>query len=518
MTPAQVHIAWKAGREIALIDLREEAEFAVAHPLFAACLPLSRLEIGLFDLVPRSETMIVLYDDDTGLIERARTKLNSWGYCNVEFLEGDLAAWRAAGLELFADVNSPSKAFGELVEQRRETPHVAATDLQSLISEQANIVILDARRFDEYQTMSIPGAVSVPGAELVLRAETLAPDPSTDIIVNCAARTRSIIGTQSLINAGIPNRVMALRNGTIGWTLEGRSLQTDQDRQYVEISAEAAARAAERARSVAYRTGVRHLSYRDLVGLEEPTRTLYRFDVRTEQEYLEGHPPGFRLVPGGQLVQETDMVAPIRGARILLFDDRAVRADMTASWLAQMGWQCFVLDDVPPEVLEDGMSHPIGPPTPDCIEITISALSEADRSSMLLLDLASSRSHARYHVPGARFGMRSRLAEDLPSSDCQKTLVLISPDDRLARYVAAELVESKHRKVVVLKGGTEAWRAAGHLLEAGLVDPISPAQDVYQRPYEGRDNPREQMEGYLNWEYGLVAQLERDGSHGFFVV
>jgi hypothetical protein len=34
--------------------------------------------------------------------------------------------------------------------------------------------------------------------------------------VNCAGRTRSIIGTQSLINAGVPNPVTALRNG-IPW-------------------------------------------------------------------------------------------------------------------------------------------------------------------------------------------------------------------------------------------------------------------------------------------------------------
>ena len=38
------------------------------------------------------------------------------------------------------------------------------------------------------------------------------------------------------------------------------------------------------------------------------------------------------------------MAAPVRGARILLTDDRGVRADMTASWLAQMGWETYVLE------------------------------------------------------------------------------------------------------------------------------------------------------------------------------
>ncbi len=91
--------------------------------------------------------------------------------------------------------------------------------------------MLDVRRFDEYATMNIPGSVSVPGAELVLRAGRVAPDPETTIIVNCAGRTRSIIGTQSLINAGVANKVLALRNGTIGWTIARQDLEHGADRK-----------------------------------------------------------------------------------------------------------------------------------------------------------------------------------------------------------------------------------------------------------------------------------------------
>ena len=79
------------------------------------------------------------------------------------------------------------------------------------------MVVLDSRPFDEYQRVSIPTAVNVPGAELVLRVHDIAPSPDTLVVVNCAGRTRSIIGAQSLINAGVPNKVVALRNGTMGW-------------------------------------------------------------------------------------------------------------------------------------------------------------------------------------------------------------------------------------------------------------------------------------------------------------
>jgi rhodanese-related sulfurtransferase len=310
-----------------------------------------------------------------------------------------------AGYELFQDVNSYAKAFGELVEARRHTPSLGADEVADLIADKANIVILDVRRFDEYATMNIPGSVSVPGAELVLRAGRAASDPDTTIIVNCAGRTRSIIGTQSLINAGAANKVRALRNGTIGWTLARHDLEHGADRRG-GIGPFEGAKA--NTRDVAYRAGARHVSTREAAALAADTgRTLYRFDVRPEEEYAAGHLAGFRHYPGGQLVQEIDIAAPVRGARILLTDDKCIRADMTASWLAQMGWDVYVLDG--------GYDGPLeaGPP--------------------------------------------QRLPKPDPS----------------------------HR---------------------------------YRRPYEGTNVATEAMQAYLDWEYGLVEQLRRDATHGFFVI
>lgn len=219
-------------RELALIDVREEADFATAHPLFAVNLPLSKLELEVRRRIPRFTTPITVYDNGEGLAEIAVERLRTWGYQDVALLAEGLAGWRRSGGELFQDVNSASKAFGELVESVRHTPSLSAREVQALIDRRQEVVIVDARRFDEYQTMSIPGSISVPGGELVLRVESLTPSPQTPIIVNCAGRTRSIIGTQSLINAGVPNPVHALRNGTIGWTLAGQTLAHQQQRQY----------------------------------------------------------------------------------------------------------------------------------------------------------------------------------------------------------------------------------------------------------------------------------------------
>nr|MBA2817077.1 Sulfurtransferase [Candidatus Pantoea persica] len=84
----------------------------------------------------------------------------------------------------------------------------------------------------------------------------IAPSPATTVIVNCAGRTRSIIGTQSLVNAGISNSVYALCNGTIGWTLAGLVLEQQQSRRYGAASADAHRHALAQARQVADATGV----------------------------------------------------------------------------------------------------------------------------------------------------------------------------------------------------------------------------------------------------------------------
>jgi rhodanese-related sulfurtransferase len=405
VTPRQIRTALLLRDEIALLDVRHEAAFATGHPLFAANMAAGRIELEAEARIPRKEVPIVLYDDGKGLVPQAADRLKALGYSNIRQLDGGLQGWKQAGYEVFEDVNSYAKAFGELVEHRRHTPSLAAEEVSALIADGANIQILDVRRFDEYATMNIPGSISVPGAELVLRAGRAAPDPDTTIIVNCAGRTRSIIGTQSLINAGVTNKVRALRNGTIGWTLARQDLEHGSSKRG-EIGAIAGGEAS--ARDVAYRAGVRHIGFAEMAALQaQAGRTLYRFDVRSEEEYTAGHLAGFRHYPGGQLVQEIDMAAPVRGARIVLSDNLKVRADMTASWLAQMGWEACVLEGGYDGALE------IGPP-----------------------------------------------------------LVIPKPDP-------------SHR---------------------------------YRRPYEGTDVKESAMQAYLDWEYGLVEQLRRDASHGFFVI
>jgi rhodanese-related sulfurtransferase len=510
-----------AKREIALLDVRDEDPFAKAHPLFATSFPLGWLELQVLDRLPRKDVFIVVYDNGEGLAERALRKLEELGYSDVSRLEGGLQGWIRAGGEIFIDVNVPSKAFGELVESVRHTPSIPAPELRAKIDAGENIAILDARRFEEYRTMSIPTGTSVPGGELVYRVAELVPDPETLVVVNCAGRTRSIIGTQSLINAGIPNKVVALRNGTIGWTLAGLSLDHGQERRFGGIGGAAKAAARASARRVAARAGVKLISHAELSACcADRSRTLYRFDVRDPSEYAAGHLPHFRSAPGGQLVQETDVFAPVRGARIVLADDDGARADMTGSWLAQMGWDVSVLvDALSGQDLVTGPWAPTRPAAPQVATIAPAELMAAlEVGTSLVLEVGAAKEYARGHVTGAWFAPRAHLADAWAKLPAVGDIVFTSPDGYLAAWAAAEHAARGGRAAMVLAGGYAAWVAQGGAVETGLTRIAGPLTDAYKRPYEGTDIRRAAMQAYLDWEFGLVDQLARDGTHGFKVL
>ena len=368
--------------------------------------------------------------------------------------------------------------------------------------------------------MSIPTAVSVPGGELVYRVQAAVPSPSSLVVVNCAGRTRSIIGAQSLVNAGIPNRVAALRNGTIGWALAGFALDHGQTRSAPAVPLEIADRSRLAARQVAERAGVKRAAPRDLAAWADgDDRTTYRFDVRVPDEYARGHLPGFRSTPGGQLVQETDVFAPVRGARIVLWDPEQIRADMTGSWLAQMGWDVWVLDDASlNEAREVGAWRPAIPPVPEVTGVDPSELEAVRARGAVLVDVAPSVEYLRGHIPGA--WLVSRTSRDIAMTALPSAAhyIVTSGDGVLASFFAPELAATTGARVSVLAGGTDGWTAAGGALRSGGEHLTMRPIDVYKRPYEGTDIDARAMQAYLDWEYGLVAQLERDGTHGFHVI
>src|SRR5437868_4013064 len=66
--PHEIRTALLLREEIALLDIRHEAEFAAGHPLFAANMAAERIALEAELRLPRKDVPIVLYDDGEALV------------------------------------------------------------------------------------------------------------------------------------------------------------------------------------------------------------------------------------------------------------------------------------------------------------------------------------------------------------------------------------------------------------------------------------------------------------------
>ncbi len=433
------------------------------------------------------------------------------GYGNVHIMRGGAEAWQQAGYTLYAGVNVPSKTFGELIEHARDTPRVTAEKLQAMRAAKEDMVIVDGRTFAEFQRMNIPGGVCCPNGELVLRIGDIVPDPKTKIVVNCAGRTRSIIGAQTLIDFGVPNPVYALENGTQGWTLAGLELENGASRRYADKSRTAvAADLKARARALAGTHGVTFVSSPQVSSwLADLSRTTYLFDVRTPEEFAARSTPGFVHAPGGQLIQATDQWVGVKGARIVLADDEEVRAPVVAAWLRQLGHEAYVLDSGLASAAKVGAQLlPVAPNLPKLKTASGQEVSGALNSGAVqMIDVRPGMAYRKSHIAHATWSIRPRIAAAV--ADQAKPVVLVADEPDVAALAAIDLGEAGSKDVRLLAGGLEAWRDAGLPVTASPNSPTDAECIDFLFFTHGRhDGNAAAARQYLAWEIGLVDQLD----------
>lgn len=499
------------GDEIALLDVREHGQYGLSHPFLAIPLPYSRFELRIGALVPNPSTRIVLYDGgSSGVAEKAATRAEALGYMNVHVLDGGTKAWTDEGYTLYSGVNVPSKTFGELIEHVFNTPRIPAEKLKAMQEAKEDFVIVDGRPFTEYTRFNIPGGVCCPNGELALRIADLAPDPKTKVVVNCAGRTRSIIGAQTLIDLGIPNEVVALENGTQGWLLSGLELEYEAKRRYPgQIEKADLETLRERTHKVAEARGAEFIASDQLEEwIADAGHTTYVFDIRTEEEFEADGVPGSAHAPGGQLVQATDQWVGVRNARIVVADGEGVRANMVASWLRQLGHEAYVL--------EGGVDvlRQVNLPTPRPIPLSgLDVLSPADVASRVsdgavqLIDLRSSMDYRAGHINGALWSVRPIIGSAI--HDMAVPVVLIADEPGVAALAATDLKESGAEVAGVLGGDPEDWRCADLKIVETPSDPADAdcIDYLFLTPERNQGN-LDDARAYLAWEVGLVDQLD----------
>ncbi|MDM0014688.1 rhodanese-like domain-containing protein [Variovorax sp. J22P168] len=522
MTPQALHSLLLGEQELALLDVREARAYVGGHLNLARMAPLSSLELELRALVPRLSTTVVLIDDGSeteGPAARAERLLVRMGYVQVELLEGGTAAWTAAGLPLIDGYGTLVKAFGGQVLERHATPTLDGEALRAQQRSARPATLVDARPADEYAYLSLPGAGNHAGTELALR-EWTADASAAPWVVNCFSRTRGIVGSTTLRLLGHPD-ARFLEDGVMRWALSGAPVLRNAV-PAIELPQAPEAELRRRACTLIDRHALPLLPSNGLPALQADTnRTLYLFDLRPGA--ADDERSGIRAVPGGQLLMHFENLVGTRKARIVLIDDaHRLRAAVTAFWLIQLGQaDVFILDGDPPIArttgsdgraahdAEDAAAQGTGLSPPDLESLLHSASARTQ-----VVDVGPSADYEQRHLPRASFLLPftlEPLGALLPDAD---RIVFTSPDGRAARRVARDARERwPARHFGWLRGGTEAWEAAGlpteaHWAPAQLLTPFEDDWGSVMRvPAERRQRV---WSDYLAWERALSERVMRD--------
>lgn len=518
----------------ALLDVREPGEYNSAHIPGASAVPRRQLEFRLLRLVPYRGTPIVVYDDDGRRARLAAVTLERMGYSQVMVLDGGINGWATLGYPAEWGMNVPSKDFGEKMQVQHHVPEMHPRELHARLQRGEKLVILDARTPEEHRRSTIPGSRSAPGGELALRIAAFVPDPDATVVVHCAGRTRSIIGARILQRLGVP-RVYDLRNGTMGWRMAGLELETGSQRLALPApTPEGLATAEAFAARIAAEDGVRSLTIQELQELmgRAAQENVYLIDVRTEEEYAQGHIPGFQWSPGGQAVQRTDDLVAVKNGHVVFACDGRVRATVAASWYRQLGfpnvyavaggtqaWAAsgLALEQSPRHETAAGYDEGLAADLPfgyaaarRTVELLTpqalqARLEGAQPPAVLFVD--TSRDFSSAHVPGAHWLSRSWLELQIEAvvPDKSTAVVVTCATGPNAVLAGATLTQMGYQRVAVLEHGTHAWRQAGLPVERGLSGVMKPPDDVLLM---GTDRNWSDAIHYLQWEEELGKKYE----------
>lgn len=524
VTPRALAAWLQDGEEIALVDVSEAGQFGEHHLLLAVNIPWSRFELDLARRVPRRTTRLVLVSGDGTHAHIAAATAQTLGYTAVSVLQGGTAAWRDVGFKTFQGVNVPSKAFSEFVEHVYHTGDIESQDLLQRQQAGDDLILLDSRTLEEHRRFHVPGAISCPGSELVARFADLVPSPDTLVVVTCAGRTRGIIGAQTLIEAGVPNRVLALSGGTQGWRLAGLELERQPAQESAPASAAAQAIARNRVALLEARAGLERIT---LPGLQQwqadAGRTTFVFDIRTRAEYDEGHWPGAAWAQGVQLIQCFDEFVAVRNAHVVLVDTDGSRAILVAHWLKQLGAQVALFapsTDAAPtaHIAKDHTDHVSEAPWQQIPVIDAATARSWVNSGAVVLDTGSSERFRQSHPQGAHWINRSAITAGVAARAAETgRAIVMGDDDNVARLVALSLRQlHPSLDIVVLPGGLSGWQHTGLPLAATPDTPPDAERiDYLFWLHDRHAGNAEASAAYLQWELDLPALVGNAHEAGY---
>lgn len=507
LTAGQLQRELSTNNQLALVDVRERWEYNDGHIPGSALIPLGHLSRRGPLALPDWTAPVVLISGTGDRAARAAKWLLEHGYKAARFLEGGFDAWLDAGLCRETGWGVPGKRIGEAIAHAFGDLELGPDYLTAVVDQ---TLIVDIRPRWEHSQGHVPGAINIPGEALAGRVEDLralmAASGYTRVVTHCAGRTRGLLAAARLREQGLDS-AYALRNGCMGWMLQGGNLAYGQSDDPF--------RRPEAVGDFTQFTGPRMnlAELQQLIAQQEP---FYLLDLRGREAFVAGHLPDAIPLGAGQLALEADLWIAQPWVRIVLCADNGLQASWAASLLERMGFRTPSLLEGRPTDWPDQLVSRLEELTVWMVLYarSIAAEKSLDSDDFLIIDVRSQGEWSIGHIEGSRcipFGILHRHVEDL--MDTGKPLVLVSMHGVRAGDAAQLLSASglDHSLVRILEGGLVDWVKNGGQLIIDQPDMRYVTKDsggrlsraVWARPFE--KELRQAMVAYLAWEESLVA-------------
>ena len=492
--------------EIAFIDVREIGQHTKGHPFFSISIPYSLFELNLEILIPNKKTKMILLDQNDGISILAYKAATLIGYSNIFILEEGVNGWINSGYKLFDGINVPSKSFGELIEKHFHTPSITAKELNKKQKNNENCIVIDGRPFDEYQNMSIPNSICCPNGELAYSVSSHVKDINTEIIINCAGRTRSIIGAQTLIDLGISNKVKALENGTQGWFLSDLCLDHNKN-DFLDVRPDDTE--LKKIQNKIFKLLIKHsINLIDFSKAQElildKNKSTFIFNVTNSNKNMNS----IRHVPGGQLVQATDKYIGVWKATVILVDDGdLIRAGTTAIWLKKMGYQVHVLKK---EIININTLKFKNKFLLKEKKLNIFEIEKFNNfKNTILYDIRSSENFMKIRIKNSIWLNRANLRKVKIKK--QQQIIIITDEFDKARLVINDIEEMNLGCVISLY----KWKENELINHSNIIDnkpilfPKKDCIDFNFHTYKRHKGSKSHANQYLKWEIGLINKMDK---------
>jgi len=189
-----------------------------------------------------------------------------------------------------------------------------------------------------------------------------------------------------------------------------------------------------------------------------------------------------------------------------LYDSDGVRAITVASWLKQMG------HDV--AVLREGVKSTVSLPSTQIDHLLgLMPIKTADlqiisqNNIVTILDIRSSMQYRKAHLQNSLWAIRPQLPEIMHGA--QKSILIISDDPALTYGALLEL-EGLDLNVQVYELADSGFAKELKTISTETIPPDSDCIDFLFFVHDRHDGNKDAARRYLEWETGLIAQLDQD--------